>query len=146
MRKIAFATLMLALSAGLALAQVHVPKLSGDSLNAYTPITQKGLFDPSRFSMSNSYSMMVISDGKHSTYQNLYVNSSKYQLSNNLSLNLDLGYRFNSLATAKSNDRAFLPNAELRFTPNEHLLIQMSYHTLDPYFYGYGYSRSPWYR
>ena len=96
--------------------------------------------------MSHSFSMMYLSNGKQSTYQNLYVNSSKYQLSNSLSLNLDLGYSFNPLSKSSSKEGTFLPNAELRFTPNEHLLIQMSYHTIDPFFYGYGYQRSPWYR
>lgn len=148
MRKIAIATWMLVLFVSLALAQVQTlpPKPADDPLQAYTPITQKGLFDPSRFSMTNSYSMSVISNGKQSIYQNLYVNSSKYQLSNNLSLNLDLGYSFNPLSQSGTKNGTFLPNAELRFTPNDHFLIQMSYHTLNPYDYGYGFTRSPWYR
>lgn len=141
MRRIAWMVLVLGMLASLTWAQGQSSKSLESPSQAYTPLLQKGLFDPSRFSMAHSYSVMFASDGKHSTVQNLYINSSKYALTKNLSLNLDLGYRFNPLSTAKGNDKAFLPNADLRFTPNEHLLIQMSYHTLDPYYYGF--PRSP---
>jgi len=141
-KKIASLSLLLLLVAGLGLAQVQAPKGLGNPSTAYTPLLNKGLFDPSRFSMAHSYSVLFASNGKNSTVQNLYVNSTRYDLTKSLSVRLDLGYRFNPLANAKSNDKAILPNAELRFTPNEHLLIQMSYRTLDPYFYDS--SRSPW--
>jgi len=141
MRKIAWMVAVLAMLASLAWAQGQTPKPLENPSQGYTPLSQKGLFDPSRFSMAHSYSVMFASDGKHSTVQNLYINSSKYDLTKNLSLRLDLGYRFNPLSAAKTNDKAFLPNADLRFTPNEHLLIQMSYHALDPYYYGF--PRSP---
>lgn len=82
MRTIAITSLMLVLIAGLSGAQgmFQPPKPEADSFQAYTPITGKGLFDPSRFSMSNSYSMSFISNGHQSIYQNLYVNSSRYQI------------------------------------------------------------------
>lgn len=134
--KIAFLSLLFGLVTGLGLAQVQAPKALDNPSTAYTPLLKKGLFDPSRFSMAHSYSVLFASNGKKSTVQNLYVNSTQYDLTKSLSVRLDLGYRFNPLANAKSNDKAILPNAELRFTPNEHFLIEMSYRTLDPYFYG----------
>lgn len=148
MRTIAITSLMLVLIAGLSGAQgmFQPPKPEADSFQAYTPITGKGLFDPSRFSMSNSYSMSFISNGHQSIYQNLYVNSSRYQISKSLSLNLDLGYSFSPLAQSSTKNGTFLPNAELNYRPNDHFLIQMSYHTIDPFYYGYGYQRYPWYR
>ena len=135
-KRIASLSLLFCLVAGLGLAQVQAPKTLGNPSTAYTPLLHNGLFDPSRFSMAHSYSVLFASDGKNSTVQNLYVNSTQYELTKSLSVRLDLGYRFNPLANAKSNDKAILPNAELRFTPNDHFLIQMSYRTLDPYFYG----------
>jgi len=142
MKKITLLSIGLLMVVSLALSQVQGPKLPDNSLETFKPLTSKGLLDPSRFTMVHSYSVLYASDGRHSTVQNLYVNSSKFDLTNNLSLHLDLGYRFNPLSTSKAGDKAFLPNAQLRFTPNEHFLIEMNYRTLDPYFYGY--SRSPW--
>ncbi len=148
MRKLLLSGILLLALSGLTSAQgmFQPPKPAADSFQAYTPITGKGLFDPSRFSMTNSYSMSVISNGHQSIYQNLYVNSSRYQISDKLSLNLDLGYSFNPLAQSSTKNGTFLPNAELNFRPNDHFLIQMSYHTLDPFYYGYGYQRYPWNR
>ena len=53
-----------------------------------------GLYDPSRMQMNQSYSMAYSTSGGEGFMQGLYLNNMRYQLSNPLMLDLNLGYMF----------------------------------------------------
>ena len=98
------------------------------------------LFDPSRFTMQQSFSMGYASSGKASLLSNTYRNSMNYRLSQKLELKLDLAYSylpaaFNKSAYQLDNRRQgmFLPSFGLKYQPSQNLMIQFEYNSPGSY-------------
>jgi len=102
------------------------------------------LFDPSRFTMQQSFSMGYATSGKHSLLSNTYRNSMNYKLSQKLEMKLDLAYSylpaaFNKSAYRPSSRRQgmFLPSFGLKYQPSQNFIIQFEYN--NPGNYGSNY-------
>ncbi len=99
-----------------------------------------GLLDPNRLSMSQSYSLMFLSDGKRSQASGFYLNRLIYQFSAPISLKLEMGYLHNSLLGAgKSTDGSFLPAVEVLYRPNRNFSLSFQYRVLPSLYNSCGY-------
>ncbi|MFQ5707015.1 MAG: hypothetical protein ACE5HO_06160 [bacterium] len=87
--------------------------------------------DASKFSMSHSYTMSFTSVGGHGFSQGLYLNTMKYQLSNPMSLYLQIGFLsrpFGSFGGKSSFDnQLFISGAGLEYKPSENLKVQFEF-------------------
>ncbi len=91
------------------------------------------LLDPNRFSMSQSYSLMFLSDGKRSQTSGFYLNRLIYQFSAPISLKLEMGYLHSSfLGEGKSAAPAgkFFPALELLYQPSRNFSLRLQYRVL----------------
>ncbi|MBI5805530.1 hypothetical protein HZA73_05745 [candidate division TA06 bacterium] len=102
------------------------------------------LFDPSRFTMQQSFSVGYAASGKYSLFSNTYRNSMNYKLSQKLELKLDLAYSYMPAAFNKSvyqlNNRSqgmFQPSFGLKYQPSRNFVIQFEYN--NPGNYGSNY-------
>lgn len=92
------------------------------------------LFDPSRFTMQQSFSVGYAASGKYSLLSNTYRNSMNYRLSQKLELKLDLAYSYMPTAFNKSayqlenrSQGMFLPSFGLKYQPAQNFIIQFEY-------------------
>ncbi len=87
--------------------------------------------DPTKFSMSQSYSLSFMSFGGQSINQGLYLNTMQYQFSNPLSVYLQIGYQhqpFGSLGQQNlNNNRLFISRAGLEFKPSDNFKMQFEF-------------------
>lgn len=102
------------------------------------------LFDPSRLTMQQSFSVGYATSGKYSLLSNTYRNSMNYKLSQKLELKLDLAYSYLPAAFNKSayhlenrNQGMFLPSFGLKYQPSQNFFIQFEYN--NPGSYGSNY-------
>ncbi|RMD98192.1 MAG: hypothetical protein D6814_08025 [Calditrichaeota bacterium] len=108
--------------------------------------------DPSRFHMSQSYSLSFMNFGGKSFSQGVYLNNLSYQFSIPLTLNLEWGMSHSPLAAAGLNsafkDGFFLSGASLEYKPSKSFQIGVQYSAYPTAGYGYGYPGSylgqPW--
>jgi hypothetical protein len=140
MKKAVFILLASALAAATVAAQNNPLDFSG--INTISN-TFGGLFDPSHFSMQQSFSMSYAASGKNSLLANTYCNSMKYRLSDKLTLKMDLAYSYLPAAFNNSQYRMsgsgqglFLPSFGLKYQPNQNILIEFQYNNQ-----GYGANR-----
>ncbi|MDM7924966.1 MAG: hypothetical protein QUS35_03015 [bacterium] len=81
-----------------------------------------GLIDPSRFKMTQSYSLSFFSAGSRSFNQGLYLNTMQYQLSDPLTAVLQVGYLHQPLGgaglTGSSAGQFFISGASLEYKPS----------------------------
>ena len=100
--------------------------------------------DPSRLSMSQSYTMSFASIGGHGFSQGLYLNTLRYQFAIPLTLALQVGMAhqpFNiSGVSPMMNNGFFVSGAQLRYQPSEKTVIQLDFRRGPAYL---GYSRYP---
>ena len=96
-----------------------------------------GLLDPSRFSMSQSYSMSYVSGSGYSGSVGLYMNTITYRISDPLTLQVGLGYLHEPLGflnksggEAGRNTGRFLPNARLDYRPSEKFHLMVDFRTV----------------
>jgi hypothetical protein len=92
------------------------------------------IFDPSRFSMRQSFTMGYASSGKSSLLSNTYCNSMNYRISPKLEMKLDLAYSYLPAAFNRSSYRlnnssqgVFLPSFGLKYQPSSSFTIQFEY-------------------
>ena len=98
------------------------------------------LLDPNRLSMSQSYSLMFLSDGKGSQASGFYLNRLIYQFSAPISLKLEMGYLHDSfLGEGKSTAGSFFPAVELLYRPNRNFSLSFQYRVLPSPYNSYGY-------
>jgi hypothetical protein len=117
--------------ASLAAAQLGPLDFSGvNNLNAGLG----KIFDPSRLSMQQSFSVGYASSGKYSLLSNTYRNTMNYRISQKLELKLDLAYSYMPEAFNKSAYRLdsrrqgmFLPSFGLKYQPSSNFTIQFEY-------------------
>jgi hypothetical protein len=94
------------------------------------------LLDPSRFSMTHSYTLSYFSVGGHGQTLGLYVNSMRYQLSKSLDLGVALGWLHQPSQVFSRNDRGvtnygtILPNVQLLYHPSEKFRFLISFESL----------------
>ena len=85
--------------------------------------------DPTKFSMSHSYSLSFTSIGGHSFSQGLYLNTMKYQFSNPLTMYLQVGLLHQPFGTFGqtnlSKNELFLSGAGLEYKPSDNFKVQI---------------------
>lgn len=110
-----------------------------------------GWFDPSRLKMAQSFSMSYQTFGKQGLALGMYTNSLSYQVSEPLSLQMDVSVvhsPYSSLGGdfAKSLSGIYLSRAELNYRPSENTLFQIQFRQMPAslYYGGYGLGGSYW--
>jgi hypothetical protein len=88
--------------------------------------------DPTRFSMSQSYSLSFTTGGGHSYNQGLYLNTMRYQLADPLSMYLQLGFVHQPLGNLGQNSlqqqsEFFVSGAGLEYKPSDNLKFQFEF-------------------
>ncbi|MFQ5769305.1 MAG: hypothetical protein ACE5HX_02130 [bacterium] len=100
--------------------------------------------DPNKFSMSHSYSLSFTTFGGHSFSQGLYLNTMKYQLSNPITMYLQVGFLHQPLGDLGQNsllkNQLFLSGAGLEYKPSENFKLQFEF-SQQPNLYYSPYSR-----
>lgn len=104
------------------------------------------LLNPSKFSMSHSYSVFYTSIGKQSFSQGLYLNTMNYRFSDPLMMQVRIGYvhqPFGGLGrTTGKNGALFVQRAMLQYKPSENMSFTIDYQVLpssmvSPYYYNW---------
>ena len=89
------------------------------------------LLDPTRFSMSQSYSVGFSSDGKSGQMEGMYLNTIKYHFTRPISLQFQVGYiRSSALFGSRYNSTSgqlFIPRFELRYQPTRNILFTVRF-------------------
>ena len=121
-----------------------VPEIKGKS---YAKKDSYSLFDPSRLTMRQSYSLGFYSGGGQSGSIGYYLNSIEYQFSNPLRIRVDLGYLHSptSLFSGRSstlNSGAFVPGLAIDWRPQKNILFRLDYRYVPLGVYG---RSSPYY-
>ncbi|RPI02829.1 MAG: hypothetical protein EHM72_03165 [Calditrichaeota bacterium] len=87
--------------------------------------------DPSRFSMTQSYSMSYLSSGGKGFTQGVYLNTLQYQFSIPLTLTLQVGMAHQPFggtgASPMLKDGIFVSGAQASFRPTQNTLVQFEY-------------------
>lgn len=91
-----------------------------------------GMFDPTRFSMNQAYSVSFLSDGGTSRTFGVYSNMISYALADPLQLNLRLDYVHDPSRIFKSNgnqsfDGELLPSFSLVYQPSKSVMLRFDY-------------------
>lgn len=88
--------------------------------------------DPSRFSMTQSYTLSYAAVGNHGFAQGLYLNTLRYQFSAPLSVAVQIGMAHQPLALPGAspmlNNGIFLSGAQLRWQPSANTVLQLDFH------------------
>lgn len=99
-----------------------------------------GFLDPSRFTMSHSFSMSYMSFGGGGAMINSYVNTLNYRFSDDLFLTTKLGIMnspVNSLpGNNHLNDVEFFGGAEIKYLPSKDSVISLRFEKVPGYYYG----------
>lgn len=107
-----------------------------------------GWFDPSRFSMHQSYSLSYSTAGGHGMSLGVYTNSMFYQISKPLDVQFDVSVMhspYSSFGNAKDLSGIYLSRAQLNYRPSKNMLLQISYRQLPSmYWWGPGQMSPSW--
>ena len=103
-----------------------------------------GLIDPSKISMSHSFSMSYFSFGGNSLSQSMYLNTIRYQIADPLTLKLQWGIQNFPHNTFMANHPAFqggpfISGAELDYRPTENIKVKFQYNRMPGYHNSYRY-------
>ena len=94
------------------------------------------LFDPARFSMSQSYSMTVGSVGKYGFNQGLYLNTMTWQVADPLLMQIRVGYAHQPLGQSalfgqsQPSSQLFLQQAYLEYKPFKNAKLTFEYQSM----------------
>ncbi len=144
---------ILAAAFGLLLISTSIAQISPQKGNSdfYSNLSGSGfsLLDPSRLSISNSYSFSYFSGNGQSGSVGMLMNSIEYQISNPLKVTLNLGVMHNPSAFIGQSSGGlspiFLPGVKIQYRPNDNFLFQMNFQSYPSrYFNNYynsGYGR-----
>ncbi|TKJ39822.1 hypothetical protein CEE37_11130 [candidate division LCP-89 bacterium B3_LCP] len=96
--------------------------------DGYLGVQTFGLLDPSRMTMSHSYSMSYLSSGGQGLAQGLFMETIGYRLSNPLTLILNLGYLHQPYSSFNQGDAwsgsgSFVGGAALTWKPAENMFL-----------------------
>ena len=110
-----------------------------------------GWFDPSRLKMNQSFSMSYQTFGNNGFALGVYTNSLSYQISEPLSVQMDVSVMHSPYSSlggdfAKSLSGVYLSRAELNYKASDNMLFQIQYRQLPAslYYGGYGYGGMNW--
>lgn len=100
------------------------------------------LIDPSKFSMSQSYSVSVMSGSGKTFNQGLYLNTMEYKFSDPLVAKVSIGYMHQPFGgpqlNQNSNGQVFLQQARLQYMPFRNTMITLDFQQVPgPYFWRY---------
>ncbi len=103
--------------------------------------------DPSRLSMSHSYSMSYMSIGDQGFTQGLYLNTLKYQFAIPLTVSVQWGMANQPFQSGNTSpilqNGFFFSGAQLKYKPSENTVIQFDFHQTPYNNFGGYYSTSP---
>jgi len=89
------------------------------------------LIDPSKFSMSHSYSLSYFSWGGKSFSQGLYLNTMNYQLSEPLFMQVRIGYVHQPFGIMNQsngmNGKVFVQRALIEYKPSKNMRLTIDY-------------------
>jgi len=94
------------------------------------------LLDPSKFSMSHSYSLAYGTYGKQAYNQGLYLNTMNYKFSDPLLMQVRIGFMHQPLGSMSMsnannmNSKVFLQRAMLQYKPSDKMSITIDYQAL----------------
>lgn len=99
-----------------------------------------GIFDPSKFSMSHSFSMSYFALGGKGISQNVYLNTMTYQIASPLLLKVQWGiqnFPHNTLAKSHPAFQSgfFLSGAELQYKPSDKFEMRLQVNSMPNYMY-----------
>ena len=156
-KKIIFCVLFLSLLlTSLSVAQLKKPEsniIKSSSLTDKPKGFLNALLDPSRFSMSHSYSVSMFSVGKQTFNQGLYLNTMNYKFSEPLTMQVRIGFIHQPLGSMgltnnpnqNQNGRLFLQRARLQYKPSENMSFTIDYQVLPSSMYYSPYYHRRWY-
>jgi len=90
----------------------------------------KSLLDPSRFSMSHSYSLNFGSVGPYSTNHGLYTNTMRYQFSDALRAKVSIGFLhqpFQGQNSLEIGNKLFVQQAMMQYKPSDKFTVTVDY-------------------
>ena len=94
------------------------------------------LLDPSKFHMSQSYSISFFTFGDRAINEGMYLNTMSYQISNPLFAQVQIGYMHQPLGkwgnSANPNGTLFLRRASVQYQPSENMKLYFDYESV-PY-------------
>ncbi len=102
------------------------------------------LLDPSKFSMSHSYSLSYFSMGGRSFNQGLYLNTMNYQFSDPLFMQVRIGYAHQPFGMMNQSDgmngKVFIQRAMIEYKPTENMKLRIDYQVnpntmVSPFYY-----------
>jgi len=153
MRKVILLTVILSFIPVIAFSQfkssAELPKI-GDALTKPSVSFLLGWFNPEKFEMNQTFSMNYMTVGGQSLVLNTYMNTIYYQISNPLTLRLNLGVAatpFNTFGNNPAlNKTQFFGSAELRYKPTNNITFQIGINKGPAYFspYPYRWNRNRW--
>ncbi len=110
-----------------------------------------GWFDPGKLKMSQSYSLSYQTFGQNGLALGVYTNSLSYQVSDPLSVQMDVSVMHSPYSTlggnfSKSLSGIYLSRAEINYRPSDNTLFQVQFRQLPAsmYYGGYGYGSPFW--
>jgi len=110
------------------------------------PQTLVGLIglDPSKFSMSHSYSLSFTSFGGQSYNQGLYLNTMMYQLSNPIKMYFQFGVQHQPFGQNEFQNQSqfFVSGAGFEYKPSDNFKVQFEFSQQPNSFYSPYYNRS----
>jgi len=151
MRLLMYATLGVVLVYGSISAQfktkeIDEPPVSQSFIRSDDSGLLFGWFNPSNLKMTQSYSLSYQTFGQNGFALGVYTNSLSYQISNPLSLQMDVSVMhspYSSMGSdfSKSLSGIYLTRAELNYRPSENTLFQVQFRQLPAalYYGGYGF-------
>jgi len=123
--------------------------LSDMNGQSYVRKSGSSLFDPSKLSISGSYSLGYYSGGGHSGSIGYYMNSLEYRFSNPLKIRVDVGYLHNPSAmfsgnSAGQNKGVIVPAVSIDWRPSENFNFRLDYRQVPVDYYRSGYGLNPY--
>ena len=114
------------------------PNLQNNNLQSLTPNNSRfSLLDLSRLKIHNSYTFSYFSLGKRAASLGVYTTSLQYQISQPLTLNVDLSYLHQPFSIVKNNinlDSRILPSFRLNYSPNPNFNFSINFITYNNYY------------
>ncbi len=151
MKSLFFSLMAVTLVGGVAFGQFKTkmndePSVSQSMIRSDDSGLLFGWFDPGKLKMSQSYSLSYQTFGQNGIALGVYTNSMSYQISDPLSVQMDVSVMhspYNTLGgnLSKSLSGIYLSRAEINYKPSENTLFQIQYRQLPAslYYGGYGY-------
>ncbi|MCK5147016.1 hypothetical protein KAR48_09690 [bacterium] len=130
--------LMILLMAAASYAQIPAGRQNtgGSSVFARSRGFLDALFDPSKFTMTHSYSMSVGSFGRGTYNSGLYLNTMQWKLADLLFMQISVGYhhqpfgKSNFSGQGTNEGKFFLRQAYLEYKPSKNTTVSFEYQSL----------------